>query len=443
MEKLSIYEKPVRMKTMLRFTLPSIILMVFTSLYTVADGIVVSNYVGSLGLSAINIVYPLINLVMAVGFMLATGSNAVIAKKLGEGKKEEAHSFMTLVTIVTIAAISILVSVCMIWDEELYYMLGSDDELLPYCIAYGNILVPGSIFMAVQMLFQTYLVTSDRPKLAMSLTIAGGILNIILDLVLVGPLEMGVAGAAIASVAGQFIGATVPFAIFIRKDQILHFRKPVWKGKEILFSLGNGSSEMVGNLASAVITALYNIQMMQLIGEKGVAAISAILYLIFVFVATSVGFTSGMEPVISYHYGAKNKGNLHKLFRIGVKGIITSSVVMFVASFSLAELLSMIFASQDPELKELMVVGFRIMSFQFLFSGVCIFASGLFTALNNGKISALIAFFRTFVFEFSALLLLPMMLGINGVWLALPIAEALSATLSIGLILKYRKVYGY
>ena len=443
LENSTIYDKPVRMRTMLKFTFPTMVLMVFSSLYTVADGIVVSNFVGSLGLSAINIVYPLLNVTMAVSLMLSTGSNAIIAKKLGEGKPEEANRFMTLVTLVTVAAVGILVTVMMLFAEPLYYLLGSDDELLPYCVEYGKIVVPGAVFMALQFLFQTYLVTADRPGLSMWLTVLGGVINIVLDIILVGPLNMGVAGAAIASVAGQFVSGIIPTIMFFNDKMLIHFQKPKWEGRQLLFAMGNGSSEMVSSMASAIITVVYNLQMMALVGEKGVAAISAVLYLDFIFVAIFIGFSSGIGPVISYNYGAENHRNLQKLFRICMKVILFFSLVMFALSEIFNKTLAMVFASSDPVLAELMISGFRIFAVKFLFSGMIIMASGFFTSLNNGKISALISFLRTFALEMTALILLPKLLGLAGVWAALPISESIGFVISVGLLWKYRKVYHY
>ena len=443
LENSTIYDKPVRMRTMLKFTFPTMVLMVFSSLYTVADGIVVSNFVGSLGLSAINIVYPLLNVTMAVSLMLSTGSNAIIAKKLGEGKGEEANRFMTLVTLVTVAAVGILVTVMMLLAEPLYYLLGSDDELLPYCVEYGKIVVPGAVFMALQFLFQTYLVTADRPGLSMWLTVLGGVINIVLDIILVGPLNMGVTGAAIASVAGQFVSGIIPTVMFFSDKMLIHFQRPKWEGRQLLFAMGNGSSEMVSSMASAIITVIYNLQMMALVGEKGVAAISAVLYLDFIFVAIFIGFSSGIGPVISYNYGAEHHRNLQKLFRICMKVILFFSLVMFVLSEIFNRTLAMVFASSDPVLAELMISGFRIFAVKFLFSGMIIMTSGFFTSLNNGKISALISFLRTFALEMSALILLPKLLGLTGVWAALPISESIGFVISVGLLWKYRKVYHY
>lgn len=443
MENLSIYDKPVRMRTMLSFTMPTVILMIFSSLYTVADGIVVSNFVGSLGLSAINIVYPLMNLTMAISLMFATGSNAIIAKKLGEGKPQEANAFMTLVTLVTMGIVTLIIAAVMAFDEQLYCLLGSDEELLPYCIEYGRIVIPGTFFMSLQFLFQTYLVTADRPHLSLALTILGGVINIVLDIILVGPLQMGVAGAAIASVTGQFVAGILPLFLFFNKKTLIHFTRPVWSGQQLLLSMGNGSSEMVTNLANAVTTVLFNLQMMALVGEKGVAAISAILYLDFIFVAAFLGFVSGIAPVISYNYGAGNRPNLHKLFVISLKVVGGLSLVMFVLSEVFNRQLAMVFASQDSVLADLMTTGFRIFAAKFLFTGFSIFASGFFTALNNGKISAFISLLRTFVLQVLALIGLPLILGIDGIWLALPLCEFAALGISAVLLVCGKKAYGY
>ena len=438
-----IYNKEINIKNMLFFTIPTMIRMIFVSMYTIVDGIVVSNFVGSLGLSAINIVYPVLNIAMAMAFMLAAGSNAIIGKKLGEGKTHEANSFMSLTVILNISIIILFTAVFLCFDEQVYRMLGSDDELLPYCVEYGTILVIGGPVWVMQVLFQSYLVTADRPKLGLGLSIGAGVLNIVLDIILVGVLDFGIAGAAVASVAGMVIGGLVPLAVFFNKKNLIHFEKPVWKGREVLKAMGNGSSEMVSNLASAVTTALFNLQMMALIGEKGVAAISAILYLQFIFVAIFFGFVSGISPVISYNYGADNKENIKKLFNISVKIVVVFSVFMFLIAEVLNRALGMIFASQDPVLLELMVYGFKIIAISVLFTGINVFASGFFTALNNGKISALISMLRTFVLEAGALILLPELFGIDGVWWALPAAEIISTAVAVWMLIKYKKVYEY
>lgn len=438
-----IYNKEINIKNILIFTIPTMIRMIFISMYSIVDGIVVSNYVGSVGLSAINIVYPVLNVCMALSFMLGTGSNAIIGKKLGEGKRDEACSFMTLTILVNVVVIVLLTAIFLMCDEQVYRMLGSDEALLPYCVEYGTIIVIGGPVWVMQVLFQSYLVTTDRPKMGMFLSIASGVLNIVLDILLVGFFGMGLTGAAIASVAGMIIGGLVPLTVFVKKDSLLHFAKPVWKGKEFLKAMGNGSSEMVSNLASAITTALFNIQMMAIVGEKGVAAISAILYLQFIFVAIFFGFVGGVAPLVSYNYGAQNRENIKKTFNICMKIIIAFSIAMFTLAIATDDFWVWIFASKDKALSELMLPGFRIIAISVLFTGVNVFASGFFTALNNGKVSAMISMLRTFILEAGALIILPEIFGLSGVWWAMPVAEIIAILVALFMIVKYRNDYGY
>lgn len=438
-----IYNKEINVRNVFQFTIPTMIRMIFISMYSIVDGIVVSNYVGSVGLSAINIVYPVLNVCMALSFMLGTGSNAIIGKKLGEGKREEACSFMTLTVMINVIAIIGLTVLFFMFDEQIYMMLGSDEMLLPYCVEYGTIIVLGGPVWVMQVLFQNYLVTTDRPRMGMCLSIASGVLNIVLDVVLVGFGGMGLTGAAIASVAGMIVGGIVPLTVFVNKASLLHFEKPVWKGREFLKAMGNGSSEMVSNLASAITTALFNLQMMAIVGEKGVAAISAILYLQFIFVAIFFGFVGGVAPLVSYNYGAKNRENIKKTFRISLQIIIVFSIAMFTLAIVTDDFWVWIFASQDKALAELMLPGFRIIAVSVLFTGINVFASGFFTALNNGKVSAMISMLRTFILEAGALILLPKYFDLAGVWWALPVAEFLAIVVAVFMLMKYKNEYGY
>lgn len=438
-----IYEKPITARNLLVFTIPVMVRMIFISLYSIVDGIVVSNYVGSVGLSAINIVYPVLNVSMAIAFMLAAGGNAIIGKKLGEGKVHEANGFMTMIIIINVVVITVLAAVFLMFDEPIYRILGSDDMLLPYCVEYGTIIVIGGPVWVLQVLFQNFLITADRPKLSMGLSIGAGVLNIVLDLLFVGVFGWGLTGAAWASVSGMIVGGLVPLIVFVDKKSLLHFEKPVWVTHEVLKAMGNGSSEMVSNLASAITTTLFNLQMMAIVGEKGVAAISAILYLQFIFVAIFFGFVSGVAPLVSYNYGAHNRENIKKLYSLALKIVLIFSVAMFVLAEATTEILVWVFASKDPVLSELMVYGFRIIAISVLFTGVNVFASGFFTALNNGVISALISVLRTFVLEAGALILLPEFFGLDGVWWALPAAEILATVVAIWMLVKYKDEYGY
>ena len=277
----------------------------------------------------------------------------------------------------------------------------------------------------------------------MWLTVGGGVVNVLLDIVLVGPLGMGLTGAAIASVTGQALAGVIPAVLFFNKNMLIHFRRPKWNGRELLHSMGNGSSEMVGSMARGITTVLFNLQMMNLVGEKGIAAISAVLYLDFIFVSIFIGFTSGIAPVISYNYGAEQHHNLRKLFHINLKVVGFFAGIMFLLSEVFNRQLVMVFASADPVLADLMETGFSIFAFKFVFSGFIIMASCFFTALNNGKISAFISFLRTIGLEITALLLLPKVWGLTGVWLAVPIAEAICVLIAVGMLWKYRKIYKY
>ena len=322
----SIYAKPIKAKTILKFTLPTVLMMVFMSLYTVVDGIVVANCVGSDALSAINIVYPFTLVFMAVGLMFSTGSNAIIAKKMGEGKQEEANRLMSGVAI-TATVISVIIAVLFtIFAEPMYMMFGSNEKILPYCIDYGSVMIPYGFVMCWQMLNQSYLVTADKPHIMLVFSILSGCTNIVLDILFMAVWDFGIIGAGLGTIIGMAVGA-IPLLLFFNKKQTLHFGKPEFKVSEILFAMANGSSEAVTNLSTAVTTALFNIQMMHFAGAKGVAAISAILYIHFIFTAVSFGFTSGVSPVISFNYGAQNHEKLQKLFKLCIKITLIISVV--------------------------------------------------------------------------------------------------------------------
>ena len=316
MKTLSIYERTPRVLSVLRFTFPTVVMMVFASMYGIIDGIFLSNFIGSKALSANNIVYPLITVMMAVNLMFATGSNAVIAKKMGEGKQHEANRFLSLVVLTAVGVTALLSVIMLCFDTKLYALLGADAELMPYCKSYGTVIISGSVFFSLQILFQNFLVTAEKPGTGMGLTIAAGFVHIGLDLVFIRGLGMGIEGAALASVISMMVAGIPPLFMFSGKSQALHFEKPVLKLRLLAFAMANGSSEMVTNLATAVTTMLFNLQMMHLAGEKGVAAISAVLYVESLFISVFLGFSSGAAPLFSYYYGAGSKKRLSALFKI-------------------------------------------------------------------------------------------------------------------------------
>lgn len=431
----SIYSQPIKAKIMLKFTLPTICMLVLMSLYTVVDGVIVANFVGSEALSAINIVYPVTLVFMALSLMFATGSNAIISMKMGQGKQEEANSFLSA-TVIVATAMSILIAILFtVFAVPVYRAFGSDEVILPYCIEYGNIMLPFGFVTTWQLLNQSYLVTANKPQWLFVFSVISGVANVLLDLLFMAVLRWGVVGAGFGTIIGMACGS-IPLLFFFNKKQTLHFGKPVFDVKLILFSMLNGSSEAVSNLSTAVTTALFNIQMMHFAGQKGVAAISAVLYIHFLFIAISLGFTSGIAPVISFHYGAKNTEKLKKLFRFCIASISVISVLMLAISEVFAGPIISVFSAGDTEFEEIAVGGFMLFAINYLICGFNMFASGLFTALNNGKLSAVISIARTFVIEIIAMLLLPFVMGINGVWIALPVAEFGALIISFYLVKK-------
>ncbi len=431
-----IYNKEITMKTMLLFTVPTMVRMIFISMYSIVDGIVVSNFVGSLGLSAINIVYPVLNICMALAFMLAAGSNAIIGKKLGEGKNDEANSFMTLTVIINVVTIIVLAGLFLIWDEQIYILLGADQELLPYCVEYGTIMVMAGPIWVMQVLFQSYLVTADKPSMGLWLSVGAGITNIVLDLLFVGVLDMSMTGAALASVAGMFIGGLIPLKVFFNKKSLIHFGKPVWRGKEFLKAMGNGSSEMVSNLASAITTTLFNLQMMAFVGEKGVAAISAILYLQFIFTAMFFGFTSGIAPVVSYNYGAKNYDRVKSALKSAILFATIIASIGFILTQTIPTKLIGLFGKNEKELIEVGSKAMRVYLSMLPIIGFQIVSSNYFQATGKPKQAMLLSLSRQVIVLIPALIILPRLFKLNGVWMAGPVSDLIASIITARFLIK-------
>lgn len=443
MKGISIYKKNINVYNMLIFTFPTIIMLVFTSIYSMIDGIVVARFVGSRALSSINIVYPLISMVSGLGFMISAGGSAVAARKMGENKQAEANSFFTSL-IVLIIVIGILLTVLsVVFSKPIYTILGADENLISFCMTYGNIMMCGVTLFMLQIIFQMFFVTAGRPITGLILTVASGVTNMILDFLLVGAFDMGVKGAALATVTSYFIGGILPFFWFSSKKMTLRLKKPVFNAKLIAESMANGASEMVTSIAASITTFLFNIKMMNLVGEKGVAAITSILYIQFLFSAVLLGFTSGIAPIISYNYGAKNHENLKKLFRICIKTTFVTSVIMFICAEAFSSPIIHIFSGDDKVMSSLAVRGLRIFSISFLLCGFNIFGSGFFTSLCNGKISACISLFRTLLLEAPFIVILPYFIGVEGIWWAVPISEALCLVYSASMLITNKKRYNY
>ena len=429
---------------LLRFTLPSVIMMIFTSIYGVVDGLFVSNLVGSNALSSINIIYPLIMVIGAFGFMLGTGGSAEVAKALGMGKKQEANEYFTML-ILTIIGIGVVLSVLgIIFIRPVSYLLGASDLLIEDCVSYGVIMIAGSAAFMLQTTFQSFFMVAEKPQLGLALTIASGLTNVVLDFVFVYVFRWGIGGAAAATVCSYIVGGVFPLIYFAKPGRsILNFCKTRFYPRILLHSCSNGSSEMMTNVSQSLITFLYNLQMMKFAGEDGVAAITVILYLNFVFMAVFIGFSMGTAPIISYHYGAGNHSELKNLFSKSWKIILGASLAMFLLAELSAVTLARLFVGSNPELVEMTSLGLKLYAVSFLFSGMNVFGSSFFTALCNGAISAIIAFLRALVLQAGMIMLLPLIIGVNGVWLAVVIAEMLAMAVTIGFFVTQGKRYHY
>ncbi len=417
---------------LLKFAFPSIIMMIFMSLYTIVDGIFISRFLGSNALSSLNIVFPVINVVIAIATMLGTGGNAIISKYLGEGRDRDARECLTQFTVIGLVISLLLLVLTQIFLTPLCRALGSTDVLLADCRAYLSVSLLFAPACMLQTLFQSYLVTAGMPALGLFLTIGAGILNAVLDYVLILVFPMGIAGAAIATGIGQSVPAVAGLFYFLLSRKGLYFTRFRLHPKELFMACYNGSSEMVTQLSNAVITFLFNLIMLDLAGENGVAAITILLYGQFLFNAFYLGFSIGISPIVGFQYGAGNRKQLRSIYRTTFLFVLASSVALTVIAVISSTPLVSVF-TRDPETFTLADAGFRIFAFNFLFSGFNIASSGFFTALSNGRVSAIISFLRTLVFIVLSLLTLPRFFGITGAWLAIPVAEFLTLMLALRL----------
>lgn len=429
---------------LLHFCLPSIVMMIFTSIYGVVDGLFVSNFVGKIPFAAINLVMPFIMILGGFGFMIGTGGSALIAKTLGEGRHELANRYFSMLIIMTVILGLILTTIGIVFARRVSILLGATDVMLDDCVIYlRTVLLFISPFM-LQNVFQSFFVTAEKPHLGLYVVIAAGVTNMVLDFLFVGILGFGLAGAALATVCGEFIGGLFPIFYFTRKNSsLLRLGKTHWNGHVLLQTCINGSSELMTNLSSSIMNSLYNIQLMKFAGENGVAAYGTMMYINFIFLAIFFGYSIGSAPVISYHYGAGNQDELKNLFRKSLCLIGTWGIMLALLSQLLAAPLSKLFVGYDAELFAMTEHGFRIYCLAYLINGFNIFGSSFFTALNNGVISAAISFLRTLVFQIIMILLLPTLLGINGIWSAVGIAELMTLCVTITFFIKQRKKYHY
>lgn len=429
---------------LLRFTIPSVIMMIFTSIYGVVDGIFVSNFVGKTPFAAANLIMPVCMLLGSAGFMIGTGGSALVSKLMGEGKRQKANEvFSMLIYLSAVLGVALTVGGIVLM-RPIAAALGAEGQMLEDCVIYGRTLLLGATAFIIQNEFQSFLIAAEKPQFGLIITIAAGVTNMVLDALFVGLFRWGLIGAASATVTSQLIGAVIPLVYFIRTgDGVLCLCRTGFDGRALVQTCTNGASEMMTNLSMSLVNILYNFQLMRFAGENGVAAYGVIMYVNFVFVAAFLGYSVGSAPIISFHYGAQDHGELRNLFRKSLVLIGVCAVIMTAAAVTLAGALSGIFVGYDAQLFDLTRRGLTLYSLSFMVMGVNIFGSSFFTALNDGVVSAFISFLRTLLFQVAAVLALPLVLGLDGIWLSIVAAELCALTVTVLLFVKMRKKYHY
>ena len=443
MENQNAYDKPVTLRNILKFAVPTIAMSVFMSFYTMVDGLFVSNLIGTSALSAINLTAPVIQVVTAISTMLATGGSAVIMKKMGERKPQEAKEDFTFLILVNVVVGLVMTALGYSLMETIFRSMGLSPEVAGYCTSYLSRYLVFTIPILLMNNFTLYMIASEKATLSLICSVSGGVLNIVLDYVFIGLLDMGISGAAVATGLGYSVTAVVGLFVFSRKKNLLHFTKPAFRFKVLAGAATNGCSEMATALVTGIITMMFNWTMLHYVGEDGVAAVTIIMYVLMFASSLYTGYSYGVAPMLSYYYGEKNHEKLKKLVSASLKVIAVISLVTVAASFTATRPLVSIFARPDNPVYDLAVTGNRICTLALFFIGFNIFASGMFTALSNGVVSAILAFSRSFVFMLITMLILPAILGVNGIWLATPAAELMALALSARMFVKYRKRYQY
>lgn len=443
MEKLNVYNQAVTLKNILKFAVPTIAMSLFMSFYTMVDGLFVSNLIGTNALSAINLTAPVIQFVTAISTMLATGGSAVIMKKMGEQKTKEAKEDFTFLIFVNIIVGLVMCGLGYMLTGRIFGSMNLSADVSSYCIEYLHKYLLFTIPILLMNNFTLYMIASEKAALSFICSIAGGILNITLDYIFIAIFDMGIGGAAIATGLGYSVTTAVGLVVFSQKKNLLHFTKPVFRFQVLMNAATNGCSEMATTFVTGIITLMFNWTMLHYVGENGVAAVTIIMYVLMFASSLYTGYSYGVAPMISYYYGEKNHDKLKKLVTTSLKVIAVISLITLAFSLIATKPLVSVFARPDNPVYELAVTGNRICSFALVFIGFNIFASGMFTALSNGIISAILAFSRSFVFMLITMLILPAIFGINGIWLATPAAEWMALVLSGAMFFKYRKRYGY
>lgn len=427
-----------------RFVLPSIAMMIFTSIYGVVDGFFVSNFAGKIEFAAVNLILPFPMMLGAFGFMIGTGGSSLVSITLGEGRKKEANEYFSMLIYVTIGVGLVLTILGVIFTRQIAILLGAEGEMLKHCVTYGRLLLLALVPFMLQNVFQSFLVTAEKPTFGLVITLIAGFSNMILDYVFIGVLEGGVVGAALATGISQLVGGIVPLVYFFipNKSQLRLVRaklnmSALWK------TCFNGSSELMTNLSISLVNMLYNFQLIRFAGEDGVAAYGVIMYVNFIFIAVFLGYAIGTAPIIGYHYGAGNKDEMKNVYKKSISFNIVSGIIMCVVAIALSGVLAKLFVGYDANLYSMTQKGFAIYSIAFLVMGLNIYGSSFFTALGNGLVSALLSFLRTLLFQVIAVLVLPIFFELNGVWFAIVAAEGTALIVTIVFLLHYRKKYGY
>ena len=431
-------------KRLLRFTIPSIIMMICTSVYSIVDGLFVSNYVGTTPFAALNLMMPLLMGISTVGFMIGTGGSALVAIKLGEGEWEKANAYFSMLIYILIGAGIVAAVTAIILMRPIAYAIGATDDMIEYCVLYGRILCVSLTGFMLQIAFQSFFIVAEKPELSLKMSLLSGITNVILDYLFIVVFGWGLAGAGAATAVGEILGGVGPIIYFSRENNsLLRLGKTRFHGRVLLKTCTNGSSELMTNISSSIVNILYNFQLMRLAGEDGVAAYGVIMYVTFIFAAVNIGYSIGSAPVVSFNYGSGNHTELKNIFRKSIVLIGSAGIVMTLLAELLAYPMTRVFVGYDPELFAMTCHGFRLYAISFLLSGFNIWGSGFFTALGDGAVSAAISFMRTLVFQVSVVLILPVFLKLDGVWLAIVAAELLALFVTAAFLVKKRKKYHY
>lgn len=428
-----------------RFCLPSIVMMVFTSIYGVVDGYFVSNYVGKTPFAAVNLIMPFLMILGGVGFMIGTGGSALVAKYLGEQNNDQARRVFSMMLIVTLILGVSTSALGFIFAENVAQLLGADSELLPYCVTYARTCLIFNTMFMLQNVFQSFLVTAERPKMGLAVVIAAGCTNMLLDFLFIAVFELDVVGAALATGLSQTVGGLLPLIFFLRRNNgsKLHMVRTRLEFRPILQACANGASELMTSISSSIVSMLYNFQLLRLAGQDGVSAYGVLMYVQFIFAAVYIGYAIGTAPITGYNYGAQNHKELRNIRRKSIRITLTAGVIMVIIAELLAPVLAGIFVGYDKDLFSMTVHAFRLFSFTFLLSGFNIWCSSFFTALNNGAVSAAISFLRTLVFQLAAVLILPIFLKLDGVWISVAFAEVCAFIISLLFLIAKKKKYDY